>query len=296
MTPTILVTGATGGIGKATAAALAAGGARVIIVGRDPERGQAAVTDIQHKTGSEAVTFMRTDLASLEQVSALARKVAAEYGQLDVLVNNMGRVFKARQESPEGLEMSLALNHLGPFLLTHALLPLLRQQAPSRIIFVTSNTHRMIQPDLDDLRGRRRWRGFHAYGQAKLLSLLCAYELSRRLEGTGVVVNVADPGGADTEGSRTGSRLMALGLQLMGLTPERAARAAVYLASAPEAAGMNGVYLTPHLTQGRSSRLSYDQNLARRAYELSLELVGLDNVSANASSQKLQPGRVSRTG
>ncbi|MEM8530243.1 MAG: SDR family NAD(P)-dependent oxidoreductase [Chloroflexota bacterium] len=268
-----LVTGSTDGIGFETAKGLAQRNFTTIIVGRNEERGQAAKQAIREASGQRRVHFIAADLSSQEATLSLVNEVQQRFNRLDVLINNVGSLMKERRETVDGIEWMLAMNHLNPFLLTLQLLPLLRSSAPSRIINVTSNTHRMVRLNLDDVQGHTKFAGMQLYGQAKLLHLLTSYELGRRLESSGVTVNIADPGGADTPMSRHGMGLVARLMTLAGFTRKRAAQSSMYLATTSEIQGLSGVYIRPNLTRGRSSDLSYDPELAKRTWSISEQLL-----------------------
>jgi len=281
---TVLITGGTGGIGKATALALAKLGAQVVIVGRSSDRGIAAVREIQQQSDGPMPHFLRTDLSSQAEVRHLADEVEDRYSQVHVLVNNVAGVYRHRQETVDGVEMTFALGHLAPFLLTHLLLPTLQASAPARIVNVTSDGHSMAKLDFDDLQAQRFYRGVDIYARAKLANLLFTYELARRLEGAGVTVNAVDPGGAHTHltESTTSDMLPPLMKVLWPLvsrfaftTVEEAARSSIYAAASPDLNGVSGKYFSPKLQEARSSKTSYDIETARRLWQISEELAGI---------------------
>ena len=191
---TVLVTGGTGGIGKATAVGLAALGARVGITGRDPARAEAAAADIRAASGNPAVDAFAADMSVQAEVRRLAAEVLDAYPRLDVLVNNVGGFWAHRHVTADGLERTFALNHLAPFLLTNLLLDRLNASAPARIVTVSSGAQAMGRIDFDDLQGERNYSGQRAYNQSKLANVMFTYELARRLEGTGVTATVLHPG------------------------------------------------------------------------------------------------------
>ena len=188
-----MVTGANSGLGKATALALAKMGSRVIMVCRDQYRGEVAQVEIKAASANERVDLHLADLSSQNSIRQLVRRVKERYDRLDVLVNNAGAMYMRRQLSADGLELTFALNHLGYFLLTNLLLDMLKASAPSRIVNVSSTAHRSAQIDFDDLQ-REKTYGYSVYGESKLMNILFTYELARRLDGTGVTVNVLHPG------------------------------------------------------------------------------------------------------
>ena len=180
---TVLITGGTSGIGKATAIGLASMGARVGITGRDRDRADEAAAAIARESGNPAVDVFVADLSSQAEVRRLAGEVLAAYPRLDVLVNNVGGYWDTRHVTVDGLEHTFALNHLAPFLLTNLLLERLKQSAPARVVTVASGAHTMGRIDFDDLQGERSYSGSRAYNQSKLANVLFTYELARRLRG-----------------------------------------------------------------------------------------------------------------
>ncbi len=275
---TCVVTGATSGIGRVVARALARMGARVVLVGRSRERGRHTLMEIMRDTGNTQVDLLTCDLSSQADVRRLATELATRYPQIDVLVNNAGAIFRRREESVDGLEMTFALNHLGYFLLTNLLLDTLRASSPSRVVNVASSAHRRASLDLDDLQSVRRYRPWRAYANSKLCNLLFTYELARRLDGSGVTVNAVHPGSVATRfgSNNTGPmrRMMAWGRPFLR-TPEQGARTVVHLAVAPEAADATGGYWVDDRAR-RSSRVSMDETLAAKLWDLSAEITGLD--------------------
>ncbi len=274
---TCLVTGATSGIGKETALALARRGANVIVVGRNPAKGADTVRWLREQTGNDSVDLMLADLSSQQQVRRLAAEFKEKYQRLHVLVNNAGAVMLSRRESVDGIEMTWALNHLGYFLLTNLLLDVLRSSAPARIVNVSSGAHRRVELDFADLQGRKRYQGFGAYARSKLANLLFTYELAARMEGTGVTVNALHPGLVATNlpgGNGLPGRLLTFALSLRGMRPEAGARTTVYLAASSEVEGVSGQYFVKQKAV-RSSRASYDQAAAGRLWQVSAELTGL---------------------
>jgi retinol dehydrogenase-14 len=276
----VLVTGGTGGIGKATAEGLANLGARVVLVGRDRSKGEIATVEIKTTTGNGAVELMIADLSLQEEIHRLAREFEANYDRLDVLVNNAGAMYARRFETEEGIEGTLAVIHLAPVLMTNLLLPMLQRSAPSRIVNVSSWAHRRANLDLDDLPSREHYSPSAAYSKAKLCNVLWTYELARRLEGTGVTINLADPGGASTEMTRSEAMpLLFRTINRLGrkfMTTEKAARSSIYLASSPEVEGVSGGYFEPPDKRVKSSKASYDEAAQQRVWEISAELTKLE--------------------
>jgi len=273
-----LITGATSGIGKATAMGLASMGASVVMVGRDRGRGEAALAEVKEGSLNASVDLMLADLSSQQEIRRLADEFKETYLRLDVLINNAGLFRSKRVTIADGLEMTFAVNHLAHFLLTNLLLDLLKASAPSRIVNVSSGDHASGTIDFDDLQQEKRYKGAKAYSQSKLANVLFTYELAKRLEGTGVSANCLHPGA----GIRTnfGSGVSGIfGFTVRALTPlmkspEKGADTSIYLASSPEVEGLSGRYFVKKAA-ARSSDLSHDKRLARRLWEVSADLTNL---------------------
>jgi retinol dehydrogenase-14 len=277
----VLITGGTSGIGRAAATALAAMGAEVAVTGRSRQRGEAAVEEIRDTSGNERVSLMLADLAVQTEVRGLAEEFRERYDRLDVLVNNAGIIQSKRTETPDGLELTLAVNHLAPFLLTNLLLDLLKESAPSRIITVSSEARRGAQIDFEDLQSERRYRAFKVYGMTKLANILFTYELAERLEGTGVVANCLHPGGVNTNfgtNNRSFGTLLFRAFKPFMRTPEQGADTIVYLAISPEAGKMTGRYLTDRKVVA-SFNEPHDEATQKRLWEVSEKLTNLEVAS-----------------
>jgi NAD(P)-dependent dehydrogenase (short-subunit alcohol dehydrogenase family) len=270
-----LVTGATNGIGKATAQALAQMGATVVIVGRNPAKCAAAVSEIKHISGNDAVEALIADLSIMAEVRQVAEQFKAKYQKLHVLVNNAGAAFGKRQVTSEGFEKTFALNHLNYFLLTNLLLDTLKASAPARIVNVSSDAHKGVQLDFDNLHSEKG--SFDTYGRSKFAVVVFSYELARRLSGTGVTCNVLHPGLV-----RTGfaSNLGALPsaaidflMRFVGMTPEQGALTSVYLATSPAVQNVSGKYWEKSKAVP-SARATYDEATWTRLWEISDKMVG----------------------
>ncbi|MEZ4594369.1 MAG: SDR family oxidoreductase [Chloroflexota bacterium] len=271
-----LVTGANAGLGKVTALELAKMGATVVMVARSEARGQAALAEVQQASGSSQVHLLLADLSSLAETRQLAAQFQAQYNRLDVLVNNAGAIFKDRQLSVDGYEMTFALNHLSYFLLTNLLLDLLKASAPARIVNVSSGAHMGGSLNFDDLMQAKKYRSFAAYSQSKLANVLFTYELARRLAGSGVTVNALHPGGVGTQFG-AGEGFMGWFFKLIRpflLTPEQGAETQIYLASSPDVEGVTGKYFDKKKAV-QSSKISYDTAVAQKLWQISEELTGL---------------------
>ena len=282
-----LVTGATSGIGKATATSLAAQGAEVIVTGRNQRKADDTVSWIKSETGNKAVRYLLADFADLGQVRDLARALNEQTSQLDVLVNNAGAFFNTRRETPYGVEMTFLVNHLAPFLLTNLLLETLREGVSARIVNVTSAAHQYDSMNFDDLGFKRGYAGMKAYARSKLANLLFTYELSRRLDGSQVTANALHPGHVATDMWKTNFPVIGPTLKwVMGffaLTPEQGADTAIYLASSPEVEGFTGLYFADREAV-QSSPLSYDEGVAQRLWQISEELTRLQQMAAGAGT------------
>ena len=276
---TCLITGASGGIGKETAVALATLGATVVMVSRDSERGKAALADVRRRSGgSNDVHLMLADLASLQDVRSLASEFRLKHQQLHVLVNNAGALNSKLSLTKDGFETTFGVNHLAHFLLTSLLLDLLKASAPSRIVNVSSSAHTRGAIDFDGLRGERKYAGIAAYSQSKLANVLFSNELARRLEGTGVTANSLHPGVIRSGFGHNNSGIWGA---LFGvfhavarpflLTPEQGAQTSIYLASSPDVEGVTGKYFAKS-KQTPSSDRSHDTDLAQRLWQVSEEL------------------------
>ena len=272
---TCLITGGSDGIGYVAARELARMGARVVIVGRNAAKTDAAVERIIAGTGNPAVERLLADLSSQREVRRVAAEALERLPRLDVLLNNAGAIFLSSRPSADGIEMTFALNHLGYFLLTSLLLERLRDSAPARIINVSSSSHGSPGKfRLEDLPKPGSNRGYRAYGRSKLCNILFTYELARRLEGTGVTVNALHPGLVRTNIGRnnglTGWVVNSF-IGARGVDADTGAETLVYLVSSPEAEGVTGKYFVD-CRAVPSSALSYDTELAARLWELSERL------------------------
>jgi NAD(P)-dependent dehydrogenase (short-subunit alcohol dehydrogenase family) len=274
----VLITGGTGGIGRATAVGLSALGARVGITGRDRTRAEAAAAAITDASGNRAVDVFVADLSSQEEIRRMAAEVLAAYPRLDVLINNVGGFWAHRHATADGLERTFALNHLAPFLLTSLLLERLTASAPARIVTVSSGAQSLGTIDFDDLMGEPAYSGQRAYNQSKLANVLFTYELARRIDGSGVTATVLHPGMTSTafgaeDTARGWGPLIAIMRRFMR-TPARGAETSVYLASSPEVEGVSGRYFADR-TARRSHPSSYDTATSARLWQVSAGLVGL---------------------
>ncbi len=263
----MLVTGSTDGIGKETARRLAEMGAAVLVHGRSHERGEEALEEIRAGTGNERLRLVVGDLSSMAQVRGIVEQVRSEHDRLDVLINNAGVVAEERTETEDGYELTFAVNHLAPFLLTNLLLDELRRAAPSRIITVSSIAHGGTRIDFDDPNLRDGYSMNRAYARSKLANLLFTYELAKRLEGTGVTANALHPG-------VIGTKLLEVGFGGGGSPVRSGSETSVYLATSPEVEGVSGRYFR-NKNEASSSPASHDEEAQRKLWELSERMVGL---------------------
>jgi retinol dehydrogenase-14 len=274
---TVLITGGTSGIGKATAVALAAMGANVAIVGHNQERGEAAVEEIKAQSHNESVELMLADLSVQAEVRGLAEEFQERHDRIDVLANNAGLVQSKRTETPDGIETTLAINHLAPFLLTNLLIERLEQSAPSRVITVSSEAQRWGTLDFEDMHSRRKYRGFPVYGMTKLANIMFTYELAERLNGTGVSANCLHPGSVGTNFGQNNRGAMALFFRTFKpfmRSPEQGADTLIWLASSSEVDGVSGKYFSDR-KEIEAKKVAYDPAARRRLWEISEDLTGL---------------------
>ena len=270
-----LVTGATNGIGKATAQALAQMGATVVIVGRNAPKTAQLVEEIRAASGNRNVDSLLADLSSQQEVRRLANEFKSKYSRLHVLLNNAGGFFMRRQLSVDGLEMTFALNHLAYFLLTNLLLDIIKASAPARIINVSSDAHASGKVEFDNLQGERAFSP-RAYDNSKLANILFTMELARGLEGTQVTVNALHPGFVATGFAKNNGKVMAtlvsIFAPLVARSPAKGAQTSIFLASSPSMEGMTGKYFYDSQVIAAAPQ-STDMVVARKLWDASTEMV-----------------------
>jgi len=270
-----LVTGSTSGIGKVTARELANRDATVVLVSRSRAKGEATQAEIKQATCNQHVELLVADLSLLEEVRRLAAEFQHTHHRLHLLVNNAGCAYPTRTLTSEGLEATLAVNYLAPFLLTELLLDTLKASAPARIVNVSSAQHANATIEFDNLQGEKKYANLRNYNQAKLALLLWTYELAHRLEGTGVTVNALHPGVTATNfpAGMIGPAAWAMKLSKpFLLTAEQGAQTTLYLATSPQVEGVNGKYFVKSQEKASSSR-SYDQSVGSRLWDVTEQLV-----------------------
>ncbi len=274
---TVMVTGATDGIGLVTARELAGQGARVLLVGRNEQKGQQAIAAIRQTAKGADLAFHRADLSRLLDIRRLAATIAETEPQLDVLVNNAGGIFGQRQETEDGYERTFALNHLNYFLLTNLLLEKLREAPSGRIVNVASRAHVGAQMLFDDLHLTSGYKAWRAYKQSKLANILFTRALAKRLEGSTVTANALHPGFVRTRFGGDNPTLFRAGLRLamtaMAISVEEGAKTPIFLASSPAVAGKSGGYYVKG-GEARPDAAALDDAAAERLWDMSREMAG----------------------
>jgi NAD(P)-dependent dehydrogenase (short-subunit alcohol dehydrogenase family) len=270
----ILITGATNGIGLAAAEALAGLGAELVIVARSEARAGEALVRIKRSSGSNApIDVLSADLASQASIRRLAAEVLDRYPRVDVLVNNAGAMHSTRQVTEDGIELTWAVNHLGPFLLTTLLLDRLKESAPARVVTTSSDAHHGARIHFDDLNAERSYHGFRRYGQTKLANILFTTELARRLGGIGVTANCFHPGLVATGFNHNNGPLMGLAMVLLrpfSRTAKKGAETLVWLVDSPDVANEQGGYFVDE-RRATPSAAARDPDAARRLWKVSEE-------------------------
>lgn len=269
----VLVTGATGSIGEESARAFAATGATVVMLARDAERANAQAASLRSATGNPNVAVLRADLADPASVRAASDAFKRDYGRLHVLVNNAAVLKRQRELVGEGLEAMFATNHLGPFLLTNALLDVLKASAPARVINVTAPAVNRL--NFEDLQGARRFNALSAFGATKMCNLLFTFELARRLEGTGIGVNAYHPGLVRSRLLKEAPAPLRVLVDLASKSPAAAAAGLVQLGLSPRFEGVSGRFFK-YESEIRAAAYAHDPQVQRRLWETSAGLVGLD--------------------
>jgi NAD(P)-dependent dehydrogenase (short-subunit alcohol dehydrogenase family) len=273
----VLITGGTGGIGKATATGLAALGARVVITGRELARAERVAAEVRTASGNQAIYAFAADLSSQAEVRRLAAAVLDTCPRLDVLVNNVGGFWAHQHTTADGLERTFAVNHLAPFLLTNLLLDRLMASAPARIVNVSSHVQAEGRIEFDDLQGTRSYSAQHAYSQSKLANVLFTTELARRLGGTGVTATCLHPGFVRTDfGAEDQAWFFSVISHVVRpflKTPAQGAWSSIHLASSPDVEGVTGQFFVNGKPKA-ANKAAYDPAMVVRLWQASVGLVG----------------------
>ena len=270
----VMITGATSGIGRVTAKTLAGMGADMVVLGRDAQKGKRLMAEISDTTGGKDAEYILCDLASLENVRKAATEFLSRFDRLDVLIANAGGINGKRMTTKDGFEYTFGVNHLAHFLLTNLLLESLKASAPARVVVTSSSAHALGHIEFDDLMSERRYRALKAYSQSKLANALFTFELSRRLQGTGVSANCFHPGVTRSNFVRNMGGVASVMAPIVGAfmqSSEKGARTQIYLASSLEVEGLTGKYFVRSRLEP-SSKESNDIESAKRLWETSEEL------------------------
>jgi len=269
-----LVTGATDGIGKVSARVLAEKGAKVIIVGRNPEKSATVLAELKSSSGNENIDLLMADLAVMQEVRDLAEQVISHYDRLDILLNNAGGYFAKHELTSDGLERTFALNHMSYFLLTNKLMELLKSSAPARIVNVSSDAHYGVDMDFENLNGEQEYKAWKAYQKSKLANVLFTYELLKKVPAD-ITVNCLHPGFVATNfGHNNGGffgPVLKIAQRISAIDPEEGAKTSIFLCSAPEVKGVSGKYF--YKCQPKtSSRESRNMDTGKRLWQISSDI------------------------
>jgi len=269
-----LVTGATDGIGKVSARVLAELGAKVIIVGRNPEKSAIVLAELRSISGNENIDLLMADLAVMQEVRDLAEQVISRYDRIDVLLNNAGGYFTKHEITSDGLEMTFALNHMSYFLLTNKLMELLKYSAPARIVNVSSDAHYSVDIEFENLNGEQEYKAWKAYQKSKLANVLFTNELLKKVPGN-ITVNCLHPGFVATNfGHNNGGffgPVLKIAQRISAIDPEEGAKTSIFLCSAPEVKGVSGKYF--YKCQPKtSSRESRNMDTGKRLWQISSDI------------------------
>ena len=269
-----LVTGATDGIGKVSARVLAELGAKVIIVGRNPEKSAIVLAELRSISGNENIDLLMADLAVMQEVRDLAEQVISRYDRIDVLLNNAGGYFTKHEITSDGLEMTFALNHMSYFLLTNKLMELLKYSAPARIVNVSSDAHYGVDIEFENLNGEQEYKAWKAYQKSKLANVLFTYELLEKVP-EDITVNCLHPGFVATNfGHNNGGffgPVLKIAQRISAIDPEEGAKTSIFLCSVPEVKGVSGKYF--YKCQPKtSSRESRNEKSMKKLWDISMKL------------------------
>jgi NAD(P)-dependent dehydrogenase (short-subunit alcohol dehydrogenase family) len=273
---TVVITGATSGIGQVAAEKLAAMGARMVLVARDKSRGEAELVRLRASTPGINHSIHYADLSQLAEVKRVAAEIAAAEPRIDVLINNAGALFGSRHVTSDGLELTFATNHMSYFVLTHGLRERLRASAPARVVNVSSDAHKGQKLNFDDLQSTS-YSGFNVYGRSKLCNILFTRELARRWEGTGVTANSLHPGFVSTRFGDQSGGLLSLGVRaakIFAISPEKGAETIIYLASSAEVGNATGLYYYK-CKPATPTMEAQDNTTAQRLWQESEKIAGI---------------------
>ena len=274
---TIVITGATSGIGEVAALQLAQQGARIVAIARDRDRGEETLRRLRGAAPAQDHIVHYADLSRLSEMKRVAAEISAAQPRIDVLINNAGALFTKRELTEDGLERTFATNHMAYFVVTNQLSHRLRATRDARVVCTASDAHKGAKLNFDDLQSERGFSGFSMYGRSKLMNILFTRELARRLAGTGVTANCLHPGFVATRFGDAGGGLMAQVIRVakkFALTPQEGAQTILYLASSPEVAGLTGQYFYKSKPAVPTTEAQNDAD-ARRLWEVSANLSGV---------------------
>ena len=271
-----IITGATDGIGKQTAIDLAKLGYNIGIVGRSQRKGKAVLDEIASSTGNHSLKYFKADLSIIKDLTGLANDIKKEYNSIDILINNAGAYFSQYIETEEQLEMTFALNHLNYFQLTMLLLDAIEFERPGRVINVASSAHFGAKLDLNDIQMRKKYKGWTAYSNSKLMNILFTYEIHKRYKDTGVCFNALHPGFVDTSfgdnNSGFGKNVLSIGKKLIAINVIKGAKTNVYLASSGEVKNVSGKFFDKSKPV-KSSKVSYIDSNQKELWSYSQNII-----------------------
>jgi NAD(P)-dependent dehydrogenase (short-subunit alcohol dehydrogenase family) len=274
---TVVVTGATSGIGEVAADRLAQKGARIVFIARDRERGQETLKHLRAIAGHDNHAVHYADLMKLSEQKRVAAEIAASEPQIDVLINNAGALFNSRQMTEDGLEKTFALNHMSYFTVTNVLLDKLKATPGARIVSTSSDAHKGAKLNFDDLQSTKSYSGFGVYGRSKLMNILFTRELARRLAGTGVTANCQHPGFVGTRFGDQSGGILSFAVKVaknFALTPEQGAQTIIYLASSPDVESKSGGYYYKSKLATPTKEAQNDAD-AKRLWDASAKIAGV---------------------
>ena len=275
---TVVITGATSGIGEVAAIELARQGARIVLIARSPFRSDTTMARLSIANSAVKHVAYRADLSRLSEMKRIAGEIAAAEPKIDVLINNAGALFNTREKTPDGLEMTFATNHMAYFVVTNLLLDRLKATPGARIVSTASDAHKGAKLDFDDLQCEKKFAGFSVYSKSKLCNILFNRELARRLTGTGVTANCLHPGFVATRFGDNNDGVMGFGIGIAkkvgAITPEDGAKTIIYLASSPDVAGKSGGYFYKCAIATPTAEAQNDAD-AKRLWEISAKIAGL---------------------